>query len=256
MNPTHTLPTGGADPTSRRVDGRPETDADRRFFDLREAGYTGWIDQDGHPVSDDEAEARTRQWSQDWAHAGRAVSTVDAVAPAVTLRAAAEYLVRHGWFQGDMFADPEQPTPPACALGAIRMVVFGTPAITAESLTDERIEAYDQAARQLADHLALFRHVGIDPVELETEDATAIVGDWNDAPDRNVAHVLAALHGAADDWDRTHPAHADYPHEPGSLYDCPACEAACYCPDFSGQCVHCALASEAVDGGSTVGGGA
>lgn len=35
---------------SRRFDGEPETDADRRFFDLRESGYTGWIDQDGHPV--------------------------------------------------------------------------------------------------------------------------------------------------------------------------------------------------------------
>ena len=32
---------------SRRPDGRPETAADRRFFDLRESGYTGWIDQDG-----------------------------------------------------------------------------------------------------------------------------------------------------------------------------------------------------------------
>jgi len=23
--------------------------------------------------------------------------------------------------------------------------------------------------------------------------------------------------------------HVDYPHEPGYLYDCPACEAACHC---------------------------
>lgn len=35
---------------SRRFDGQPETDADRRFFDLRDSGYRGWIDQDGHPV--------------------------------------------------------------------------------------------------------------------------------------------------------------------------------------------------------------
>lgn len=34
--------------TSRRLDGKPETDADRRFFDLRAAGYTGPIDQDGY----------------------------------------------------------------------------------------------------------------------------------------------------------------------------------------------------------------
>jgi hypothetical protein len=35
---------------TRRVDGKPETDADTRFFDLRESGYTGPVDQDGHAV--------------------------------------------------------------------------------------------------------------------------------------------------------------------------------------------------------------
>ncbi len=30
------------------LDGKPETDADKRFFDLRESGYTGPIDQDGN----------------------------------------------------------------------------------------------------------------------------------------------------------------------------------------------------------------
>jgi hypothetical protein len=33
---------------SRRIDGKPETEADERFFDLRESGYTGPIDQDGN----------------------------------------------------------------------------------------------------------------------------------------------------------------------------------------------------------------
>lgn len=34
------------------------------------------------------------------------------------------------------------------------------------------------------------------------------------------------------------PAHSDYPHEPGRLYDCPACEARCYCrPDFT-ECIY------------------
>ena len=36
---------------SGRVDGRPETPADRRFFDLRASGYTGPIDQDGNRVT-------------------------------------------------------------------------------------------------------------------------------------------------------------------------------------------------------------
>jgi hypothetical protein len=32
---------------TRRVDGKPETAADKRFFDLREKGYKGPIDRDG-----------------------------------------------------------------------------------------------------------------------------------------------------------------------------------------------------------------
>lgn len=34
--------------SSRKYDGSPETPAENRFFDLRESGYTGWIDQDGY----------------------------------------------------------------------------------------------------------------------------------------------------------------------------------------------------------------
>jgi hypothetical protein len=36
---------------SRRWDREPETDTDTRFFDLRESGYRGWIDQDGEAVA-------------------------------------------------------------------------------------------------------------------------------------------------------------------------------------------------------------
>ncbi|GAA0720672.1 hypothetical protein Drose_06940 [Dactylosporangium roseum] len=36
---------------TRRIDRQPETAADTRFFDLRESGYTGWIDQDGYAVA-------------------------------------------------------------------------------------------------------------------------------------------------------------------------------------------------------------
>ena len=42
---------------TRRVDGQPETEADKRFFDLRESGYSGPIDQDGYAVSDPPATA-------------------------------------------------------------------------------------------------------------------------------------------------------------------------------------------------------
>jgi hypothetical protein len=37
---------------SRRVDGKPETDADRRLFGLRESGWTGGVDQDGRKVTE------------------------------------------------------------------------------------------------------------------------------------------------------------------------------------------------------------
>lgn len=33
---------------SRSWDGSPETERDTRFFDLRESGYAGWINQDGN----------------------------------------------------------------------------------------------------------------------------------------------------------------------------------------------------------------
>lgn len=29
---------------TRRVDGKPETEVDRKFFDLRQSGYDGWFD--------------------------------------------------------------------------------------------------------------------------------------------------------------------------------------------------------------------
>ena len=43
----------GGDKPSRRIDRKPETEADKRFFDLRESGYSGPIDQDGNiPAAD------------------------------------------------------------------------------------------------------------------------------------------------------------------------------------------------------------
>ncbi len=37
----------GHEVRTRRGDGRPETEADRKFFDLRESGYDGPIDENG-----------------------------------------------------------------------------------------------------------------------------------------------------------------------------------------------------------------
>lgn len=32
--------------------------------------------------------------------------------------------------------------------------------------------------------------------------------------------------------------HVNYPHEPGRLYDCPACDAACHCRPGETECVY------------------
>lgn len=46
---------------TRRADGKPETPADTRFFDLRESGYDGPIDQDGYAAEiTDGADGRQR----------------------------------------------------------------------------------------------------------------------------------------------------------------------------------------------------
>jgi hypothetical protein len=37
--------------TSRRTDGKPETKADQKFFNLRESGYKGPIDQNGNKAT-------------------------------------------------------------------------------------------------------------------------------------------------------------------------------------------------------------
>lgn len=42
--------------------------------------------------------------------------------------------------------------------------------------------------------------------------------------------------------------HIDYPHAPGSLYDCPACEAECNC-DVGFDCVYCCDVFAATDDG-------
>ena len=52
---------------SRRWDKKPETEADKKFFDLRESGYTGWIDQDGNPQTPEQH----RAWCDKHRNGGR-----------------------------------------------------------------------------------------------------------------------------------------------------------------------------------------
>jgi hypothetical protein len=50
--------------TTRNYDGTPETPAHTRFYDLRESGYTGPIDQDGDAVTSGPAAAILAQLAQ------------------------------------------------------------------------------------------------------------------------------------------------------------------------------------------------
>jgi hypothetical protein len=38
--------------------------------------------------------------------------------------------------------------------------------------------------------------------------------------------------------------HVNYPHGDGQLYDCPACEAECFCDPDGTMCVYCAIELE------------
>jgi len=130
----------------------------------------------------------------------------DELTPADILRCAALYLSQRGWHQGDMFADPTQPFPAACAQGAIRMAVCGSPTI---AYTRETAHRVDQAVAVLATWLA-FTYLDESRPEFtaihhgDPTTVTEIVGDWNDEADRTATEVFAALSGAADDWDRIH----------------------------------------------------
>jgi hypothetical protein len=49
---------------SRRFDGKPETPADKKFFDLRSSGYKGPIDQDGNQVTSGPDAAALRRMAE------------------------------------------------------------------------------------------------------------------------------------------------------------------------------------------------
>ena len=303
MHATQPQGTPCPEPT-RRFDGQPETDADRRFFDLRAAGYTGWIDQDGNPVTDLDAwlnQARTRcdatpgrlasKGSAGYvvtASGLRALADVEAVpgeAPgnaAQILRSAATYLERHGWIQGAYY-DPTATlfTPAADLVGAIAMVCYGGPCeapaqhfndpgfldfeeavlhLDRYLLVEDGSESYefnDAPGRRVEDVLRVLRDAAARPAE-ELIDALRVI-DAHSADLADRVRLLTpsgiwATPGTPEPADQPAPVeHVDYPHEPGTLYDCPACEAVCYCtPGF--QCVHCALEAERNPGSDPDGG--
>jgi membrane-bound lytic murein transglycosylase B len=123
--------------------------------------------------------------------------------PADLLRCAARYLLRHGWHQGDMYArtvtnDPA--TPPACALGAIRMAVCGGPDTAYDG---DQAEQMNTAVHAFAGLLIDWTEP--DPDEIRTDDPYDVVADWNDDAHTRADHVIAALHDAANRWEQRHP---------------------------------------------------
>jgi hypothetical protein len=119
--------------------------------------------------------------------------------PAETLRDAALYLERRGWYRSEFFDFEADPAfPPACAVGAARVALFGEPLA---GLTRVQDQALNAVLVVLADYLTDPRD---DDDLAYLYSPTNRIGDWNDAYGRTADEVIATLRAAADDWDRTH----------------------------------------------------
>ena len=122
-------------------------------------------------------------------------ATRTAVEPAELLHAAALYLKRHGWTQGEFFdLLSDQPFPPACAAGAITIAAYGR--CIADSLFDLDDPANDDAIRAMR-LFAGWLDGTYDPYETSAID---IIGDYNDHETRTVDEVVDALRTAADEY--------------------------------------------------------
>jgi hypothetical protein len=167
---------GPADPTSRRLDGRPESDADRRVFDLRQAGCLGPVDAEGHPAAPD-----------------------GPVTVASTLRAAARYLSKHGWCQGSYYDQTAGSwTPAACMVGAIGVVCYGGPLDAPAQQFDHPGFADFEAAVAWLDRYLTVRYGRVDGVNPYT------AYEFNDAKGRTATEVIAELLHAARMWQAIH----------------------------------------------------
>jgi hypothetical protein len=126
--------------------------------------------------------------------------------PASVLRNAADYLWQHGWTR-EQFYDrgSEEAFPPACAVGAIRLVVFGQPM---DLVYDHDNPHVDPDVLAMADQVdeaqhALCAYLRVDYVR---EDCAPLdtISVWNDEPGRTLGDVMHTLHLAADRWEDAH----------------------------------------------------
>ena len=163
------------------------------------------------------------------------------VTVARTLRDTAQYLSRHGWIQGSYYDQTATCfTPAACLVGALGMVCYGGPFdAPALNFDDPGYDDFNDAITYLDRYVA---------DRYDTD-----VYSFNDAKGRTVTEVTDLLRIAGVQRERE--AHAAYPHDPGTLYDCPVCESRCHCTDGY-QCVHCTITGETANGEPTVGGAA
>lgn len=201
------------------------------------------------------------------------VTETDDEVTARVLRSAAVYLERHGWVQGAYYdATSRLFTPAADMVGAIAMVCYGGPCeapaqhfddpgfldfeaavlhLDRYLLAEDGSEVYefnDAKGRRLEDVLRVLRDAASRPAH-ELVDALRVI----DAKNADLAALADMLKPCGIFGETAEPQpveHVDYPHTPGTLYDCPACEAECFCTDGF-QCVHCALEAEQnTDGGA------
>lgn len=129
------------------------------------------------------------------------------VTPADLLRMAALYLRRHGWTQGTYYATDalaDNPTPPACVVGAIGIACAGHKVEHFADLDTDDRHTYLDAIAVLVDYLD--DHY---PIHLFDDDGLCIDDhtspySWNDDPLCTADKVIAALEGAAKEWDRLH----------------------------------------------------
>src|SRR4051794_40216822 len=259
-----TQPQGGAcRESTRRFDGKPETAIDRRFFDLCQSpdaaefyqqneldhdrlptgdGFTAWCakqaaDPAGYVVTE------SGLMALDEAPADEAPGAAGSV-----LRSAALYLERHGWIQGAYYdAASGSFTPPACLVGAIGMVCYGGPVdapaqhfddpgfldfeaavlhLDRYLLAEDGSESYefnDARGRRLEDVTRVLRDAATLPAH-ELIDALRVIDQHN--ADTAALSAMLIPGGTFAEGDDDSVRHADYPHEPGTLYDCSACEGA------------------------------
>jgi hypothetical protein len=115
-----------------------------------------------------------------------------AMTPADILRGAARYLETHGWHQGALYAGSSH-TPAACAIGAIGMIACGG------RLAPTNPRGARPTYRAATTALHTYLHTA-------TGGQHRRVSDWNDASGRTAAEVIAALRGAAEQYDQDHTA--------------------------------------------------